>query len=282
MTEKAILVVDTDTETVEKIESILGPEGFSIFGASGINESITAAKKIKPSLIFVNIAMKDTSGLEISKSIHEIETLQTVPIIIMTPHGGTIEPRYTTTYGIVDFFKKPFSPEELISKTIDILEMNQTAESPVEEEPPFQSAGEESASHSFEEELSGEEQKIREMSLKETTTAATPEALSGSDENEQTLNDTESAPSSEQGAPDENFERQFQSEHIGGGEEAKAEQAEKNAEEEEPVLLSDLPSKENDIKNLLEKRGWSRMEKGPSCADHRRSSGSNRCRLFSL
>ena len=261
MTEKAILVVDTDTETVEKIKSVLESEGFLVFSASGISESISAAKKINPSLIFVNIAMKDTSGLEISKSIHEIEALQAVPIIVMTPHGGTIEPRYTTTYGIVDFFKKPFSPEELISKTIDTLEMNQAAESPAEEEPPFQSAGEESAPHSFEEELSGEEQKIRETPMEEPLFAATPEELSDPDENEQTLNEPEPASFSEQGMPDESFAEQLRTEDIAKREEAEAEQKEKIAEEEEPVLSPDPPLKEDNIRNLLEKQegaGWRR------------------------
>jgi cell division septation protein DedD len=76
--------------------------------------------------------MRDTSGLEIAKGIHESEPLRNVPIIIITPHGGTVEPRYTLMYGIVDFIKKSFSPEELISKTIDVTEMNSSDSSAVE------------------------------------------------------------------------------------------------------------------------------------------------------
>jgi DNA-binding response OmpR family regulator len=263
MTEKAILVVDTDTETAEKIKSILESEGFSVFSASGIHDSVSTAKKINPSLIFVNIAMKDTSGLEISKAIHEIEALQTIPIIIMTPHGGTIEPRYTTTYGIVDFFKKPFSPEELISKTIDILEMNQVAESPVEEKMLFQSAGEESGADSFEEKLSGEERKTREIPFKAALFSSTPEELSGSDENEQIYNVTEPVSSSEQEVSDESSAKQFQPEHAEESDEAKEDQNEKNEEDAESALLLNSPlqeeEEEEDINNLLAKKigaGW--------------------------
>lgn len=123
MTEKIILVIDTDAETSQKVKSILESEGYTVHNSAGRNDSISAALKIKPSLIFINIAMRDTSGLEIAKSIHETESLKDVPIIIITHHGGTVEPRYTATYGIVDFIKKAFSPEELISKTIDVVEM---------------------------------------------------------------------------------------------------------------------------------------------------------------
>jgi len=260
MTEKSILVVDTDAETVEKIKAALEPEGFSVFSALGINESVASAKKIIPSLIFVNIAMKDTSGLEISKAVHEIEALQAIPIVIMTPHGGSIEPRYTTTYGIVDFLKKPFSPEELISKTIDILEMNQVAELPVEEAMPLQSAGEQSGPHSFKEALSGEEQKIKDMPLEETMLAPTTDELSGSHESEQTLNEAEPVSLHEQGVPDESFAKELQSEHMGESDKDKnVEQSEKSADEEESVLLSDLSSHEDDMKNILGKKdgtGW--------------------------
>jgi DNA-binding response OmpR family regulator/cell division protein FtsN len=260
MTEKSILVVDTDAETVQKIKAALEPEGFSVFSSLGINESVASAQKIIPSLIFVNIAMKDTSGLEISKAVHEIEALQAIPIIIMTPHGGTIEPRYTTTYGIVDFLKKPFSPEELISKTIDILEMNQVAELPAEEAMPPQSAGEISDPHSFEAELSGEEQKIMEMPLEEIMVTPTTAELSGSHESDQILNEPEPVSSSEHSVSDESFSKHLQSEHMEErDEEKKGEQSEKSAEDEESVLLSDLPSHEDDMKNLPDKKdttGW--------------------------
>ena len=145
MTEKTILVIDTDAETSQRVKSILESEGYTVHNSAGRNDSISAAVKIKPSLIFINIAMRDTSGLEIAKGIHETESLKDVPIIIITPHGGTIEPRYTAMYGIVDFIKKAFSPEELISKTIDVVEMKSPDQPAVGEIPPVQAHEQEAA-----------------------------------------------------------------------------------------------------------------------------------------
>jgi DNA-binding response OmpR family regulator len=129
---KTVIVIDTDTETIQKIMSTLESEGYLVFTASSKDVSITMAGKVKPSLIFVNIAISGTSGLEICKAIHEIKTLENVPIVIITPHEGTIDQRYTSLYGIVDFLKKPFTPEELITKTEDVLAMK-FVERPVEE-----------------------------------------------------------------------------------------------------------------------------------------------------
>jgi len=152
MTEKTILVIDTDAETSQRIKSILESEGYTLHKSAGRSDSISAAVKIKPSLIFINIAMRDTSGLEIAKGIHETESLKDVPIIIITPHGGTIEPRYTAMYGIVDFIKKAFSPEELISKTIDVVEMKSPAQPAVREIFTIQAHEQEAAALSYDEE----------------------------------------------------------------------------------------------------------------------------------
>jgi DNA-binding response OmpR family regulator len=133
MESKTVIIIDTDTETIQKIMSTLESKGYLVFTASSKDISITLANKVKPSLIFVNIGISGTSGLEICKAIHEIKTLENVPIIIITPHEETIDQRYTSLYGIVDFLKKPFAPEELITKTRDVL-ATKSIEQPVKEE----------------------------------------------------------------------------------------------------------------------------------------------------
>ena len=133
MAGKTILIIDTDTETIQKIMSTLESEGYLVFSASSKEVSITMANKVKPSLIFINVGLSGASGLEICKTIHDAEALGSVPIVMITPHGGAIDPRYTSLYGIVDFLKKPFTPEELISKAENVLSIESGAAQTVEE-----------------------------------------------------------------------------------------------------------------------------------------------------
>lgn len=121
MTNKTVLVIDTDTETIQKIMSGLETEGFLVFTASEKDVSIKMAKKINPSLIFVNIGMSGTSGLEICKAIHSLEALKDIPIIMITPHEGELDSRHKTVYGIVDTIKKPFVAEDVISKANSVI-----------------------------------------------------------------------------------------------------------------------------------------------------------------
>jgi CheY-like chemotaxis protein len=121
MANKTVLVIDTDTETIQKVMSGLESEGHLVFTASEKDVSIKMAKKIKPSLILINISMSGASGLEICKAIHGTETLKDIPIVMITPHEGDLDSRHKTVYGVVDTIKKPFETEDLISKATLVM-----------------------------------------------------------------------------------------------------------------------------------------------------------------
>ena len=120
---ETILVIDTDTETTQQIVSTLESEDYLVFTAQSGDIGLTMAKKINPLLIFVNPAMTGTSGLEVCKTIHSTKSLKNIPIVVLSTFEGATDPRYTALYGIVGSLKKPFSPEELVSKTREILSM---------------------------------------------------------------------------------------------------------------------------------------------------------------
>lgn len=131
---ETILVIDSDTETTQNIVSTLEAEDYLVFTAPSGEIGITMAKKVNPVLIFVNPAMAGTSGLEICKTIHSMEPLKNVPIIAFSAFEGVTDPRYASLYGIIDSLKKPFSPEELISKTRNVLSMKSVEVQPAVEE----------------------------------------------------------------------------------------------------------------------------------------------------
>lgn len=120
---ETILVIDTDSETTQQIVSTLESEDYLVFTAQSGDIGLTMAKKVNPLLIFVNPAMTGTSGLEVCKTIHSTKSLKNIPIVVLSTFEGATDPRYTALYGIVGSLKKPFSPEELVSKTREILSM---------------------------------------------------------------------------------------------------------------------------------------------------------------
>lgn len=130
---ETILVIDTDAETTQQIVSTLESEDYLVFTAQSGDIGLTMAKKVNPLLIFVNPAMTGTSGLEVCKTIHSTKSLKNIPIVVLSTFEGATDPRYSALYGIIGSLKKPFTPEELVSKTKDILSMKSAGVQPVTE-----------------------------------------------------------------------------------------------------------------------------------------------------
>lgn len=139
MAAETILVIDADQETDQKIISTLEAEGYLVFSGSSQVVTQEMAAKLRPSLIYLKPLAASAAGFEPCKQIHNIPLLKDVPIIILATIKGSLDPRYTTYYGIVDFLKLTFTPEELIKKTEMFLEFMRPApgfERPAPEEEP--------------------------------------------------------------------------------------------------------------------------------------------------
>ena len=123
MTGKTILAIDTDAETAQQIVSVLEAEDYLVFTAPNKDIGLAMAKKVNPSLIFINPSLSGASGLEVCKTIHGTEQLKDIPIVVLSSFEGAMDQRYAEAYGIVDSLKKPFTTKELISKTGNVLSM---------------------------------------------------------------------------------------------------------------------------------------------------------------
>src|SRR5512135_3891664 len=109
MSSKTILVIDADIETEQLIASTLESEGYLVFAVPGGDVGTEMAQKVSPSLIFVN---PDETGLEICKTIHEFESLQKVPIILLTSLSSRIGMRGVGSFGVVDFLDVPCTADQ--------------------------------------------------------------------------------------------------------------------------------------------------------------------------
>lgn len=121
MADETILLIDKDAEITQSIESTLESNDYLVFTAPSGDVGITMANKISPALIFVNPTVDGDIGLELCKTIHSTPQLTQVPIVVLSAFEGATDPKYASFYGIVDSLKKPFTPDELLSKTENLL-----------------------------------------------------------------------------------------------------------------------------------------------------------------
>jgi len=116
-----VLVIDEDKNSIDLFGRALKPEGVDVFVIGTPDKGIEKAIEIEPNLIFVNLIFQDSNGLKVSRLIHKIDKLRNVPIIMMIVKRSDLDPKYTSTIGVVDVLIKPLQMEDIHEKTMSVL-----------------------------------------------------------------------------------------------------------------------------------------------------------------
>ncbi len=119
---KNVLVIERDFETSRQIAKALEGEGYFVFTASGAEAGLVMARRVKPSLLFLNLEMRDAGGAEFLKKLRALDFLHNVPILLLTGKQEEYDARYADVYGIVNFVSVPLNETEIIAKSRASLE----------------------------------------------------------------------------------------------------------------------------------------------------------------
>jgi two-component system nitrogen regulation response regulator NtrX len=109
-----ILIVDDEKDIRELISEILIDEGFSTRLASNSVECLKQISSALPSLLILDIWLKDSNmdGIDILKKV-KIDYPQ-VPVVIISGHGNIEIAVSAIKQGAYDFIEKPFNIEQLL------------------------------------------------------------------------------------------------------------------------------------------------------------------------
>jgi len=127
-----IIVID-DSPTVRKLaEVVLKENGYNVYTAEDGEKGLEIAQKVSPSLILVDFVMPRMNGYQFCKLARKNPLLKDVPIILITAKGEAVGEKFTEEFGVVDYFIKPFQPEELVEKVNSILSPEEELEAVAE------------------------------------------------------------------------------------------------------------------------------------------------------
>ena len=109
-----ILIVDDEKDIRELISEILIDEGFSTRLASNSAECLTEVQHNLPSLLILDIWLKDSKmdGIDILKKVKS--DYPNVPVVIISGHGNIEIAVSAIKQGAYDFIEKPFNLEQLL------------------------------------------------------------------------------------------------------------------------------------------------------------------------
>jgi len=122
---KRVLVVDDEVDVRTYISTLFEDQGYEILTAENGEEGFELAKKEKPDLITLDIAMPTQSGMRTFRMFKDAEELKSIPVIIITGMGENVESFIKRLKGFSSqpegFMGKPIDEEKLIKMASDLI-----------------------------------------------------------------------------------------------------------------------------------------------------------------
>ncbi|WP_188110000.1 response regulator [Sulfurimonas hydrogeniphila] len=120
-----LLIVDDSRVIRRMMKNILSSCGYTILEAHNGTEAIQKVAQSKIDLMLLDMQMPDMSGLEALKQIKEDEKNFHLPVFMISSTLDIEVMRDAYKAGVLDYFKKPFSPEELKLKVEQVIRQKQ-------------------------------------------------------------------------------------------------------------------------------------------------------------
>jgi two-component system response regulator MtrA len=108
-----VLVADDDDDILLLVTTRLKRDGFEVVAARNGTEALALAQEHRPAVAVLDVGMPRRDGLEVAR---EIRRSSTVPIVMLTARGDTLDVVVGLEAGADDYVRKPFEMPELVAR----------------------------------------------------------------------------------------------------------------------------------------------------------------------
>ena len=122
---RKILIVDDEPDALVFIATVLEDNGATVVKAEDGDEALDLAKKEKPDLMTLDLAMPGKSGVEVYEALRSDPELKTLPVCIITgrPEMRKLIYERTTIPAPEGYLNKPVMGKSLVTNIRKILEL---------------------------------------------------------------------------------------------------------------------------------------------------------------
>jgi two-component system, OmpR family, alkaline phosphatase synthesis response regulator PhoP len=118
---KTILVADDESHILNVVSLKLRNAGYRVLTARDGQEAYELALAEKPDLLITDYHMPRMSGLELCRMLKHDPSTRSMPAIMLTARGYSLEPQDTGQSGVLRMLSKPFSPRQLLATVNELL-----------------------------------------------------------------------------------------------------------------------------------------------------------------
>lgn len=126
MNPKKVLIVDDEEFVRQLIQIKLKFCGIETVEAGNGVEAIERAASEKPDLILLDVMMPKMNGFEACQRLKANEETAHIPIVMLTARGDPSAKERGENAGALEYLTKPFSPQKLAERVLEILKQFET------------------------------------------------------------------------------------------------------------------------------------------------------------
>lgn len=129
MSEKKVLVVDYDAQSLEKLAGIFQNKNFRVIKASDGQTAYELFKKENPDAVVLEAILPKIHGFDLTRKIFQ-ESNGRTPVIVVTGlyRGPQYRHEALTSLGAADYFEKPVDPDRLLASVVNLLKEEESIE----------------------------------------------------------------------------------------------------------------------------------------------------------
>ncbi|MDD5439844.1 MAG: diguanylate cyclase [Candidatus Omnitrophica bacterium] len=118
-----ILIADDEPSIRDAIKAILLSEHYEVVIARNGKEAVDVFKKESPDLVILDVCMPYLDGFKVLKAIKKFFAERYIPVIFLTASVAIDHKLEALSGGAVDYLTKPVSPQEILARIRNFLEI---------------------------------------------------------------------------------------------------------------------------------------------------------------
>lgn len=118
---KKILIIDDEIHIVELLKFNLENNGYKVDYSYDGFDGYLKTKEFQPDLILLDWMLPNISGIDLLKKIRSDETLEQIPVIMLTAKNMEEDKLEGLEDGADDYITKPFSVKEILARITSVL-----------------------------------------------------------------------------------------------------------------------------------------------------------------
>ena len=111
---RTVLIIEDEKLIVVSTQMVLEAAGFRVESANNGEDGLAKARNVTPDLILLDIMMPGIDGWETLTRLKRDPSTSRIPVIVFTAREHSRGHQRSSDLGAVDYFRKPFEPDELV------------------------------------------------------------------------------------------------------------------------------------------------------------------------